>query len=204
MNTPEDELTTLSQLRSGNRSRWDEVYRLLWDTGMKVVCPGLSGERYGHDREDIVQQAIMELHRDFFSENSHNQFRSMGDLKGMMFTITRRRLLDFHRKKFRRGEESHADPALAGGAMESSAVDGDMDSEGVWGLVPEGLDDPAKLWELVGRLKPPKPELLEDRFIHQLSAAEVEAKRGIARNTVLSHWHLSMKTLRRWISGSND
>jgi DNA-directed RNA polymerase specialized sigma24 family protein len=203
MGTSSDDLTVLKELRSGNRSRWNEVYSELWDTGMKVACVKLQGERHRLDREDIVHQAMLELHRGFFSENSRNQFESLRDLTGMMLTITHRRLLDFHRKKFRRGEVGYGDPDSIDSIEEPAAEDSSGD-DGIWDLVPEGLDDPGRLWELVGRLEKPKPELLYDRFKLGLSASEAGAKHGILRSTVLSHWHLSMKILRRWLSGSND
>jgi len=75
------------------------MYRRLWDADMKVVCSGLSGEQHSEEREDLVQNAIAELHRKFFVEHSPNQFRSSNDVCGMMQTITSRRLVDFHRRQ---------------------------------------------------------------------------------------------------------
>ena len=198
MDSPAPGLPDLNALRFGHRAAWSDLYARLWDVGMKVVCPGLSGERHRQDREDIVQNAVFELHRKFFAADSGNQFASAGDVCGMMHTIASRRLADFHRRNYRRKEDSHADPALAEGAASAPAESGDED--GVWDLVAEGLDEPGKLWELAGRLKPPKPDLLADRFVLGLSASEVETKRGIPRGTVLSHWHASMKQLRTWLT----
>lgn len=189
------DLPELNALRFGQRAAWDVMYRRLWDAGMKVVCTGLAGDQHRAEREDLVQNAIAELHRKFFGENSLNQFRSTNDVCGMMHTITSRRLVDFHRRNYRRREDAHAEPPETGAVSPEAEPEG-----GAWNLVAGGLDDTARLWELVGRLKPPKPELLEDRFIHQLSASDVEAKRGMPRGTVLSHWHASFKQLRTWLS----
>ncbi len=179
-------------LRVNDGAAWEAAYPLLWDAGIKVACIHLGGTQHAQNREDLVADALSQLQRalagkDENGENSFNQIATWRDLTGMMCLITERRIADFLRKKYRRGEEIHADPTLAETALPvSTEAAPDWDSEELWGLI--------------GRLPPPKPELLLDRFVLGMSASEVSEKRKLPRNTVLSHWSAALQTLRGWLT----
>lgn len=186
---------SVALLRAGDGDAWEAAYPLLWDAGIKVACIHLGGGQHGQNREDLVADALSQLQRslagaDEKDGNSFNQIRSWRDLTSMMCLITERRIADFLRKKYRRGEEIHADPMLAEGVLSAppDAVP-DWDSEQLWGLI--------------GRLPPPKPDVLLDRFVLGMSASEVSEKRNLPRNTVLSHWNSALQTLRGWLTNSH-
>jgi RNA polymerase sigma factor (sigma-70 family) len=188
------ETPELPLLRANDGASWEKAYPLLWDAGIKVAFINLGGAQHSQNREDLVAEALGQLQQglvrgDGREENIFNQISGWRDLVRMMCLITERRIADFLRKKYRRGEEIHADPTLAGEAVVPvTGAEPDWDSELLWGLI--------------GRLPPPKPEVLLDRFVLGMSASEVAEKRNIPRNTVLSHWSAGLQTLRTWLTSS--
>lgn len=192
MSAEDPETPSVPLLRANDGASWEKAYSLLWDAGIKVACINLGGAQYAQNREDLVAEALSQLQQglvrgDEKEGNLFNQMSAWRDVISMMCLITERRIADFLRKKYRRGEEIHADPTLAEAAVHPvAAAEPDWDSE--------------LLWALIGRLPPPKPELLTDRFVLGMSASEVSEKRNLPRNTVLSHWSSALQTLRSWLS----
>jgi RNA polymerase sigma factor (sigma-70 family) len=190
------EIPNLIALRANDGAAWEAAYPLLWDAGIKVACINLGGGQHSQNREDLVADALSQLQQgmvrgDGKDPNLFKQIAAWRDLVSMMCLITERRIADFLRKKYRRGEEIHADPTLAEDAIPVAAsAEPDWDSELLWGLI--------------GRLPPPKPDLLLDRFVRGMSASEVAEKRNLPRNTVLSHWSSALQTLRSWLTGANS
>lgn len=188
------ETPSLTALRANEGAAWEAAYPLLWDAGLKVAFINLGGGQHSQNREDLVADALSQLQQgivrgDEKDGSLFNQITAWRDLVSMMCLITERRIADFLRKKYRRGEEIHADPTLAEDAMPVAfAAEPDWDSELLWGLI--------------GRLPPPKPDLLLDRFAKGMSASEVAEKRNLPRNTVLSHWSAALQTLRSWLTSS--
>lgn len=144
----------------------------------------LRGREHAQNREDIVATAISQTVTGFLEKNplARNAIPEPGDLEGMMKTIVRRRVLDHHRRQFRRPTVPFDERA----AGKIAAA-----------LPPSGNDDRAEaLWLVIATLDPPLPDLFGDRFLLGWTTAEIARRRGMNPNTVLSHFHRGIARLR--------
>ena len=174
------ELPEPSRLRSldptENERAWNEAYPILYKLGMKIANSRLAGMDHEEDRQDVVQTAIMQLNNGLMgvkrdgsasTAKSFQAVESVEHLRNLFYRIVRARIADFLRRKTDVEEEESIPP-----------------------------DSRREIWELVDQLKPPKPELFVARFLYGYSTDEIAEKFEMSRNTVVSHFHRGLKTLR--------
>jgi RNA polymerase sigma-70 factor (ECF subfamily) len=115
-----------------------------------------------HDAEDITTQVFI----DALEGLSANQYRAGGCFGAWLFTIARRRMMDFYRQRpsMPLGEIQSAEPGLLT-ALEKS-------------------DDLKRLTRLVARLDEDKQELLRLRFSAGLSFSEIALLEGKSEGAV--------------------
>jgi len=179
---PED-FPELRDLRSPDDATseraWERAYPALWREAMLTAHRRLQGSRFEQDREDIAARALSQFQRSVMqgSEDFRNQGKSPRDgMCSMLSLIVQRRVVDFFRAKSpEEPMESIPEPAPEAG----------QDIDALCQAVREAA----------ARLDPPLPELFADR-LDGLTAEETAAKRGMKRNTVLSHWLRGMAELR--------
>jgi DNA-directed RNA polymerase specialized sigma24 family protein len=180
---PADDFPDLEELRSlderTSQRAWERAYPVLWREAMLMAHTRLNGARFEQDREDLAARALTQFQQIVIG--GKNDFRNQGKsprdgMCSMLCLIVQRRVLDFFRAK------SPEEPM-----------------ETVPEPKPETGRDIDTLCQAVraaaAALDPPLPELFADR-LDGLTAEETAAKRGMNRNTVLSHWLRGMKELR--------
>jgi RNA polymerase sigma factor (sigma-70 family) len=174
---------SVQALRNGDAIAWNAAYPTFWEAGMMIARLRLAGERFDQDREDIVSTGIQQLIRGLVEEKneSFNQITSWDDCVGMLRHIVRQRTKDFLRSR----ERSHED------AVEELP-------EAPQDFAPDQRFRLEELLPEVDRLHPdpPVPQVFRDRFVEGWSTDEIAARRGINRNTLLTHFAKGLRTLR--------
>lgn len=174
---------SLEALGRGDEAAWHEAHPVLfreaWITARGAMLPG-----FGIDAEDLAQQVITDevmpgLRRP--RQGSFQMIRTFADLVRLTKAITKLRAIDMIRKARRRREDALPE---------------------AWENLLGGTDDPADpnhetFWRLVGRLKPPKPELFADHYIGGLGYTEISEQRSMPLGTVCSHMKRGHDVLRR-------
>lgn len=150
---------------------------------MMIARLRLAGERFEHDRQDLVSTALQQLIRGLVegSSESFNQMATWDDCLGMMRHVVRSRVFDFLRARERRREDAVEELPEA---PQDFAPDQRFRLEE---LLPE-----------VDRLQPdpPVPQVFRDRFIEGWSTDEIAARRSLNRNTLLTYFAKGLRTLR--------
>jgi len=178
----------LESLRSGEErvsaEAWARAYPLLRIAGMQVARARLAGRSHEHDREDIVATALGQMVRGIAEKRtkSFNRISSWDDCLRMMRSLTRSRLADFHRERYRNRED----------AVESLP---EPEGAAVAEVVPfgPGMED---VFVEIDRLDPPMPELFRDRFVEGLTIDEIAERRDLNRNTLCTWFAKSLAILR--------
>ena len=180
---PAEAFPDLEELRSldekTSQRAWELAYPVLWRQAMLTAHRHLRGARFEQDRQDLALHAVSEIQK--FVVRGKNDFRNQGKsprdgMCSMLCFIVQRRVIDFFRAKSpEEPMETVPEPEWEAGR--------DIDT----------LCQAVR--EAVAGLDPPLPELFADR-LDGLTAEETAAKRGMNRNTVLSHWRRGMEELR--------
>ena len=132
-----------------------------------------------HDSEDIASQVFIEL----LNGLRQNKYRETGCFPAWLFTIVRRRLVDFRRHR----------PALE--VNEAQGFDLDLLEQ------VQSQEDVKRLEALVARLDGEKQELLRLRFAAELSFAEIAALEGQSEGAVKMSVYRAIQWLReRWVA----
>jgi DNA-directed RNA polymerase specialized sigma24 family protein len=180
---PADDFPVLEELRSldekTSQRAWERAYPVLWREAMLTAHGQLTGARFEQDREDLAAQALSQFQQRVIrgADDFRNQGKSPRDgMCSMLCFIVQRRVVDFFRAKSpEEPMDTVPEPELEAGR--------DIDT----------LCQTVR--EAAASLDPPLPELFADR-LEGLTAEETAARRGMNRNTVLSHWRRGMKELR--------
>lgn len=158
---------------------------------MKIAILKLGGESRREDREDCIQLAIVQLRNGLLgvrmdgSESEAKSFDSVETvehLRNLFYRVLRARITDVHRKVVPLPEIEAPPP-------EETSVE-----------TPIGDD----IWPLVAKLKPPKPELIEAKFILGLTTDEMARSFSMSRNTVLSHLRRGLITLKKLLEEAEN
>jgi len=183
LNESSEDFPELADLRSADERTcdraWERAYPVLWREAMLTAHRCLAGPRFEQDREDLAARALSQLQRTVMQGNNdfRNQGKSVRDgMCSMLCFIVQRRVVDFFRAK------SPEEPVES---VPEPAVEASQDIDALCQAIREAA----------AKLDPPLPELFADR-LEGLTAEETAAKRGMKRNTVLSHWLRGMAELR--------
>ncbi|CAN5165730.1 hypothetical protein BH23VER1_BH23VER1_13520 [soil metagenome] len=97
---------------------WSAAYPLLREAGLRIANVRMSGAPLAADRDDVVSAAVHAVVRGLVENRteSFTKIRSWDDCLGMMRSITRARIADFHRSRYRNREDA------VGNLPEPSAV----------------------------------------------------------------------------------
>ena len=178
---PAENFPDVEDLRSlderTSRRAWERAYPVLWREAMLAAHGHLNGARFEQDREDLAARALSQFQQ--LVMRGTNDFRNQG--KSPRWHV--RNALRFHRQRRVLGSSGQSPEGLDGYRSPSL---GDAGQE---------LDALCQaVREAAAALDPPLPELFADR-LDGLTAEETAAKRGMNRNTVLSHWLRGIKEL---------
>lgn len=178
---------SLNELRASDEHSsavaWNAAYPLLWETGMRIACIRLAGERFAQDREDLVSTALQQLIRGLMEgkAESFNQIATWDDCLGMTRHIIRQRIIDFLRSRERSREDAVEElPEVIADTPNSLRFNLDELLREVDCLEPN----------------PPLPQVFRDRFMDGWSTDEIAARRSMNRNTLLSHFAKGFRVLR--------
>jgi len=180
---PADDFPDLEELRSldetTSQRAWERAYPVLWREAMLTAHGQLVGARFEQDREDLAARALAQFQQKVMrgTDDFRNQGKSPRDgMCSMLCFIVQRRVVDFFRAKPpEEPMETIPEPGLEPGREIDTLCQA--------------------VREAAAALDPPLPDLFADR-LDGLTAEETAAKRGMNRNTVLSHWRRGMEELR--------
>lgn len=181
-----DEFPCPERLRSPDEAvssrEWGGAYPLLYEAGARIAAMRLSGSRWAQDREDLVSVALHQFVKGLVENKleSFKQISNWDDCLGMMRSIVRLRVFDFHRERGRDLEDAVAE-------LPEPVADFPATGQGL------GSED---IFLEIDRLDPPLPELFRERFLEGFTIDEIAKKRGMNRNTLCTWFADALKTLR--------
>ncbi|MEM1293908.1 MAG: sigma-70 family RNA polymerase sigma factor [Verrucomicrobiota bacterium] len=191
------ELPSPDELRSResatSEKAWRQAYPIFWKLGMKVASLKLAGEARQQDREDCVQLAIVQLRNGLLgvrmdgSDSEAKSFDSVTTiehLRNLYYRVLRARITDVHRK--------------------TAAIPENLEPESEETAPSPNEPMADEIWPLVAKLKPPKPELIEAKFILGLTTDEMARSFAMSRNTVLSHLRRGLITLKKLLEEAEN
>lgn len=165
---------------------WGDAYPLLYEAGARIAAIRLSGSRWAQDREDLVSVALHQFVKGLVENRlkSFKQISSWNDCLGMMRSIVRSRIVDFHRERGRDLEDAVAE-------LPEPVADFPVTGLGLGG---------EDIFHEIDRLDPPLPELFRERFVEGFTIEEIATKRGMNRNTLCTWFADALKILRHRLS----
>lgn len=134
------------------------------------------------DAEDITSRVFIEALEGLV----HQRYRENGKFEAWLFTIARRRLIDFYRQR----------PAVS---LEEAAI---LDPDPFDRV--QSSDNKARLKELLSQLDEDKQELMRLRFSGGLSFAEIAVLEGKSEASVKMMIHRTIHWLRENWEAEND
>ncbi len=167
---------TLDRARAGDADALAAIWRIYQPQLLRYLSSQATGAT-----DDVASQVWLDV------ERSISGFEGDGEaFRRWLFTIGRRRAIDFARREQRRREVS-VDPL-------DGAIDGDVDEEFD---VQEHLD-PIKI--LLSELPPDMAQVLMLRVVRDLSVAETAEQTGLSEANVRVLMHRGLGLLRRMLT----
>ena len=180
----------LHRLAEGDEEAWREAYPVLYREILSVLRARVQAG-HGLDLEakaaDIIVREMMPALKE--RRLSYGMLKNFEELRAMGRTIACRRSVDMIRRAQRRKEDD-----LPENHEQILPKDESAHRE---------IESLERFEELIGRLKPPKPELFRDHFYAGMTYQEISDLRGIPLGAVCSHFYRGFKALRNELNNDD-
>lgn len=147
---------------------------LVWSIARRAVGPDAAS--------DVTQEAFLSIWKD-----AKRFDPSRGSAKTFVAVLTRRRLIDFQRKRAS-GPDRVDDGHWASAEMECPSTGPEEATE--------IRDAAGRVGEAISKLDPPKPELLKMAYFQGMSHARIAEHTGLPLGTIKTHLRRAMDSLR--------
>lgn len=179
-----DEYSLVQSMLSGNTASFDVLYERYFHRVYAFLAAHVKNRQ---DVEDLTSEVFLRFWR------SAGSFRGDAQLGTWLLTIARNAVIDFRRK--------HGKYSVV--SLNTALVDGDTefvehlpdDAEEPAALVAR-LEEYAETWQALERLASHHREVLEMRFVAEMSYEDISASLDVAVGTVKSRIFRALRSLR--------